>query len=122
MRLVGAGLLLVVGAGALALVVSAVRRLPGGARGSGALTCMVGLGGALAGTAALAGQAWSLALPRLLPTSEVSLVVDPLSGLFMALTGGVAIAAGIYGVGYPHPHRDADAAERGMESRTFRTM
>jgi formate hydrogenlyase subunit 3/multisubunit Na+/H+ antiporter MnhD subunit len=122
MSLVGAGLLLVVGAGALAVVASAVPRLPGGARVSGALTGLVGAGGALAGAAALAGQAWSLTLPRLLPTSEVSLVVDPLSGLFMALTGGVAIAAGLYGVGYPHPHGDADAVEHGVWSRTFRTM
>jgi len=61
-------------------------------------------------------------VPRLLPLSEAVLVVDPLSGLFMTLVGAVAIATGIYSVGYPHLHdpdhdHDLDAAG-GVGSRT----
>jgi formate hydrogenlyase subunit 3/multisubunit Na+/H+ antiporter MnhD subunit len=125
MTSVEAGLVLVVVLGALALLTAPLSRVPGGARASGLLTFLVGIGGTFAGAAALAGPAWSRTLPRLLPTSEVSLAVDPLSGLFMTIVGGVAIAAGLYGVGYPKApaagEEDARAAG-GVRSRTFRTM
>jgi formate hydrogenlyase subunit 3/multisubunit Na+/H+ antiporter MnhD subunit len=38
--------------------------------------------------------------PGLLPLSGVALSVDPLSGWFIAVTGAVAVAAGIYAIGY----------------------
>ncbi len=41
-----------------------------------------------------------LSAPGLLPLSGVSLAVDPLGGLFLAVTGAVAVAAGIYAIGY----------------------
>src|SRR5680860_1917200 len=88
------------------------------ARLSGALTSLVGLGGVLAGVGALTGASWSATVPRLLPLSEAVLVVDPLSGLFMTLVGAVAIAAGIYSVGYPHDHDHVPDAAGGIGSRT----
>ncbi|EHR51223.1 formate hydrogenlyase subunit 3/multisubunit Na+/H+ antiporter, MnhD subunit [Saccharomonospora marina XMU15] len=63
-------------------------------------TALTGLAGMLAGAAALAGQSFSLNLPMLLPLSGVSLTLDALGGLFTTVTGGVAVAAGVYGVSY----------------------
>ena len=121
MSLVGAGLLLVAFAAALALASTAVPSAPGRARASGTLTCLAGLGGVLAGVGALLGAAWSLTLPHLLPLSEAMLVVDPLSGLFMSLVGAVAIATGVYSIGYPHQPVSADGTAHvagGVSSRT----
>jgi hydrogenase-4 component B len=67
---------------------------------SGAGTALVGAAGLAAGAAALAGQSFTLPLPRLLPLSGLSFAVDPLSGVFIAVTGAVAVAAGIYAIGY----------------------
>jgi formate hydrogenlyase subunit 3/multisubunit Na+/H+ antiporter MnhD subunit len=121
MSLVGAGLLLVASAAALALASTAVSSVPARARASGTLTCLAGLGGVLAGMGAILGPAWSLTLPHLLPLSEAMLVIDPLSGLFMSLVGAVAIATGVYSIGYPHPSAPADRAAQvagGVDSRT----
>jgi formate hydrogenlyase subunit 3/multisubunit Na+/H+ antiporter MnhD subunit len=54
---------------------------------------------------------------HVLPLSETVLEVDPLSGLFMTVVGGVAIAAGVYSVGYPHAGEHAG----GVVSRTVQT-
>jgi len=67
---------------------------------SGAGTALVGTAGLAAGAAALAGQSFTLPLPSLLPLSGLSFAVDPLSGVFIAVTGAVAVAAGIYAIGY----------------------
>lgn len=67
---------------------------------TGAGTALVGLTGVVAGIAAVLGQSFTLALSGLLPLSGVSLAADPLGGMFLAVTGGVAVAAGIYAVGY----------------------
>jgi formate hydrogenlyase subunit 3/multisubunit Na+/H+ antiporter MnhD subunit len=116
---IGVGLLLAVSAAVLALASLAVSSSPVRARASGALTCLAGGGALLAGTSALLGQTWSQTLPHLLPLSEAVFAVDPLSGLFMSLVGGVAIAAGVYSVGYPHPHADDAVPDAGgVESRT----
>jgi formate hydrogenlyase subunit 3/multisubunit Na+/H+ antiporter MnhD subunit len=100
---VASGLLIVAGAVGgvfvcLVLTSSRVRSLS-----CGVLTCAVGCGGILAGVAALLGHRFSLTVPGLLPLSRLQLDVDPLAGLFMTVIGGVALAAGVYSVGYPHP-------------------
>jgi len=107
MSLIESGLLLVAGAAALACVGTPLSSRASQASRtmlSGALTCLVGLGGVLAGVGALAGDSWSVTVPRLLPLSQAVLAIDPLSGLFMTLVGAVAIATGIYSTGYPHSH------------------
>ena len=116
------GLALLVVAFAAALSVASVG-LPSGvrARTSGALTCLIGLAGVAAGASALLGDSLSVAAPGLLPLSSAVLSVDPLAGFFMFVVGGVAIAAGVYSVGYAHPDEDAhDGATlpTGVSSRT----
>ena len=81
---------------------------------TGLLTCVVGVGGMLAGAGALAGQTWSVTVGHLLPLSSAVVSVDPLSGVFMLLIGGVSVAAGVYSIGYTspggiHPSPDDDA-------------
>lgn len=66
----------------------------------GILTCAAGVVGTLAGVAAVSGQTWSQRLPGLLPLSGVVLSVDPLGGVFVAVSGAVAAVAALYGIGY----------------------
>jgi hydrogenase-4 component B len=85
----------------------------------GLLTATVGAGGVLAGVAALCGQTWSARLTGVLPLGDTSLAVDALSGAFLLLVGGVAIAAGVYSVGYTSPgglHAADDDAAAVIES------
>jgi hydrogenase-4 component B len=99
MNLIGVGLVIVAagaGAGATAAMLVPVRIRP---LTAGLLTVVTGLGGVLAGAAALGGQTWSLTLPNLLPLGQAELAVDPLSGVFLLLIGAVAVAVGIYSVG-----------------------
>jgi hydrogenase-4 component B len=103
MSLIGAGLgVVAVGAaaGSIAAAVAPVRLRP---LIAGGLTALVGIGGMLAGSAALAGQVWTLTLPDLLPLGVAAFAVDPLSGVFLVLIGAVAVAAGIYSIGYTSP-------------------
>jgi hydrogenase-4 component B len=68
---------------------------------SGAGTAVTGLAGAAAGVAAVTGhRALPLNAPGILPLSGVTLAVDPLSGWFIAVTGAVAVPAGLYAIGY----------------------
>ncbi len=115
MTLVDVGLALVAGgalAGALAITVVPrhVRPLV-----SGLVTAGVGVGGVLAGVGGLSGAAWTRVAPGLLPLGEARLSVDALSGVFLLLVGAVAIAAGIYGIGYT---TDAAHHENPAGSRT----
>src|SRR4051812_49249538 len=114
MSLVSAGLLLVAVAAATSLVVGVLASPLRRARVSAGLTCVVGLGGVLAGVGALGGASWSVTARNLLPLSEAVFAVDPLSGLFMTLVGGVAVATGIYSAGYPRTEEYAG----GPASRT----
>ncbi|MFF5212499.1 proton-conducting transporter membrane subunit [Streptosporangium sp. NPDC000396] len=80
--------------------------VPAGAR---SLVANVGTAGAGAaaigsGAAVLAGGRWSAWLPDVLPLAGVRLALDPLGGLFVAVTGGVAVCAAIYGIGYGRGH------------------
>jgi hydrogenase-4 component B len=76
-----------------------------------ARTAVVGLGTALAGAAgvvagivATTGGLFSVRLPGVLPLFGVSLTLDALGGMFVAVTGGVAVAAGVYGISYTRSH------------------
>jgi formate hydrogenlyase subunit 3/multisubunit Na+/H+ antiporter MnhD subunit len=66
----------------------------------GGLSALLGVAGMVAGGAALAGGAFSVRISNLLPLAGVSLQVDALSGVFLAVTGAVVVAASIYGTGY----------------------
>jgi hydrogenase-4 component B len=79
----------------------------------GAGTAVAGMAGVTAGVAAVAGQTFSLTLPGLLPLTGMSFTMDALGGLFVAVTGGVAVATGIYGISY---------ARHGLDSRGFQTV
>lgn len=70
----------------------------------GAGLTVVGIAGLTAGVAALAGQTLTVAAPDLLPLSGLLFTVDPLAGLFLAVTGGVTVAVGVYGIGYGSGH------------------
>ncbi|MFI7708709.1 proton-conducting transporter membrane subunit [Nonomuraea sp. NPDC049480] len=81
--------------------------------------CTAGAGGlgAAAGIAAIvaagAGQSWSAWLPELLPLAGVRLALDPLGGVFVAVTGVVAVCAAIYGIGY---------CDHGLDGRVFQSV
>ena len=66
----------------------------------GVLSALLGAAGLVAGGAALAGHGFSVRMPDLLPLAGISLQVDALSGVFLAVTGAVIIAASVYGIGY----------------------
>ncbi|TQM36889.1 proton-conducting transporter membrane subunit [Pseudonocardia cypriaca] len=83
--------------GALATTVVPRRIRPAVA---GASVVGTGAFGTVAGVTAMGGETWSASLPWLLPLSGVELAIDGLSGLFIAVAGAVAVAAGVYGVGY----------------------
>jgi hydrogenase-4 component B len=91
-------------AAAIALVTAAaVLALPARRRPavSGTGTALAGAAGlAAGGGAAAGGHSFALALPWLLPLSGASFAVGPLSGIFLAVTGAVGVAVGIYAVGY----------------------
>jgi len=63
---------------------------------------VAGVGGAglAAGVAAIAGEEFTAHLPELLPLFGVTLTLDPLGGLFMAVAGAVCLVAAGYGVSY----------------------
>lgn len=114
MNLVEMGLLLaalVAALGAVAAVTIPLRRRPAV---SGLSTAGVGLGGVMAGIGGLGGSEWTRIAPGLLPLGEARLTVDALSGVFLLLVGAVAIAAGVYGIGYTaqSPGRDNPAGSR----------
>jgi len=109
----GAGLGVAVAVGVLTAVAALITPVRSRPQVVGAGTAGSGVAGALAGAAALAGHAFSVSVPALLPLSGVVIAVDPLAGLFLAVTGGVAVAAGIYGIGY---------ARHGLDSRTVQAV
>jgi len=86
--------------GLLAAVVAVVvpQRVRAWAAGVGTAVC--GAAGLTAGIYALSGTTFFLTLPALLPLSGVTITVDALGGVFLAVTGAVAVAAGVYGIGY----------------------
>lgn len=67
---------------------------------AGALTSLLGALGVWAGLLGMFGKARAVHVGWLLPLSGVQLDLDPLGGFFMALTGAVAGAVGVYVIGY----------------------
>jgi hydrogenase-4 component B len=92
-----------------------------GRRGAvaGLSTCVVGAAGVVAGVAALSGTSFTATMPQLLPLSSAVVSVDALSGVFLLLVGGVAIAAGLYSIGYTGGDHHGDS---GAGSRTTQAM
>jgi hydrogenase-4 component B len=66
-------------------------------------TAAAGVAAVVAGVAALGGGSFSAWLPDLLPLAGVRLALDPLGGLFVSVTGAVAVCAAVYGIGYVAP-------------------
>jgi formate hydrogenlyase subunit 3/multisubunit Na+/H+ antiporter MnhD subunit len=71
-----------------------------GPAAAGVLTSLVGAGGVWAGALGMFGSVRPVRIGWLLPLSGVQLSLDPLGGFFMALVGAVAIAVGLYLIGY----------------------
>src|SRR5674536_353580 len=116
MNLIAAGLGVVVAGAAAGAATGALAPARARPLATGLLTTTVGLGGVLAGAAALAGKAWSMTVPGILPLGAATLAVDPLSGAFLLLIGAVTVAAGVYSVGYTGPggrHATDDDAAAG---------
>lgn len=67
---------------------------------SGGLTVVLGAVGVVLGLGAIFGHPRQLRIDWLLPLAGVRLDLDPLGGFFVATTGAVSIAVGIYAVGY----------------------
>lgn len=67
---------------------------------SGAATIGLGAAGIATGLVGVFGSLPAIRIGWLLPLVGVQLRVEPVGGLFMALTGAVAVAAGLYWVGY----------------------
>ena len=79
---------------------SAARQMGGEAALSGGLTAVLGAAGLAMGLSVIFGEPRQLRIGWLLPLVGVSFDLDPLGGLFIAVTGAVSIAVGIYAVGY----------------------
>jgi hydrogenase-4 component B len=108
----GVGAAVVVGVGsALAALL-----LPRGARPAvvGVGTAATGVAGMVAGAASVAGRSFALRLPDMLALAGVDFGLDALSGLFVAVTGAVAVAAGVYAVSYARGH--------GLDGRVTQAM
>ncbi|MBK5247917.1 MAG: hypothetical protein JJE50_00580 [Actinomycetales bacterium] len=103
MSLIGAGLGVIAWGAIAGVTLGALAPSRARALVAGVLTSVVGAGGVLAGLAALGGQGWSLTVTDLLPLGAMTLAVDALSGAFLLLVGAVAVAVGVYSVGYTGP-------------------
>jgi formate hydrogenlyase subunit 3/multisubunit Na+/H+ antiporter MnhD subunit len=67
---------------------------------SGGLTAALGVLGLVLGLIAVFGPSQHLQIDWLLPLTGVRLDLEPLGGMFVAATGAVSVAVGIYAVGY----------------------
>ena len=67
---------------------------------SGGLTAVIGTLGLALGLSVVFGRPRHLRIGWLLPLVGVSFDLDPLGGVFIAATGAVSIAVGIYAIGY----------------------
>jgi hydrogenase-4 component B len=78
-----------------------------GAIASGAVSAALGALGLALGLSVIFGPARHLRIGWLLPLVGVRFDLDPLGGLFLAATGAVSVAVGIYAVGYARRERSA---------------
>ena len=67
---------------------------------SGATTSAIGAAGIGVGLAGLFGTLPAVRIGWLIPLLGAQLRVEPVGGFFMVLTGAVALAAGLYWIGY----------------------
>lgn len=67
---------------------------------AGVLTSLLGAGGVWVGALGMFGPVRAAHIGWLLPLSGVQLSLDPLGGFFMTLVGVVAVAVGLYVIGY----------------------
>ncbi|BBX22089.1 hypothetical protein MTER_15000 [Mycolicibacter terrae] len=67
---------------------------------SGAATVGIGVAGVGVGVTGVFGALPAIRIGWLLPLLGVQLRVEPIGGFFMVLTGSVAVAAGLYWIGY----------------------
>ena len=100
MTLLVTGLATVAGGGLSAAAAGALAPPRWRPAATGALGGLTGLGGVLAGAAALGGQTRTVRVPHLLPLSSFLLTVDPLAGAFLLGVGLVVLCAAVYGAGY----------------------
>jgi formate hydrogenlyase subunit 3/multisubunit Na+/H+ antiporter MnhD subunit len=100
----GAGFAVALGLGAAGAVAGCLA--PAGRRAVvvGVATAGCGVAAVAAGLAGMSGQGWALWLPQLLPLTGLRLAIDPLGGLFIALTGAVTVCAAVFGIGYTRGH------------------
>jgi formate hydrogenlyase subunit 3/multisubunit Na+/H+ antiporter MnhD subunit len=113
MNVVSAGLLIAVIAGGGTASAALLASRPRRPLVVGAGVVLIGVAAALAGIAAMAGQTVTVSLPALVPLSGMIFQVDPLGGFFIAVTGGVAVAVGVYGIGY---------RAHGLDARPFQAV
>ena len=73
---------------------------PAAARLSGGITAAIGVLGVALGLSVIFGGSRHLQIDWLLPLAGVRFDLDPLGGLFIAATGAVSVAVGIYAIGY----------------------
>jgi len=108
-----AGLGVALGAGSLTALAGLL--VPRRARTTvvGAGLAITGAAALLAGIAAMTGRSASFAVPDLLPLFGLLFTVDPLAGVFLAITGGVTVAVGIYGIGYCRGPGDGQGHDHG---------
>jgi len=67
---------------------------------AGVLTALLGAGGVWAGVLGMFGSNYAVHIGWLLPLSGLQVGLDPLGGFFMTLSGAVAVAVGVYTIGY----------------------
>ncbi|TDC97176.1 proton-conducting transporter membrane subunit [Actinomadura sp. 7K507] len=123
--LTGAAFCAALGLGVLAAAGSMLpRRARPAVTGGG--TAAAGAAAVVAGLAAMAGHTWAAWLPDLMPLAGVRLTIDPLGGLFIAVTGAVAVCAAVYAIGYTRPGRDgtdgAASGGHGLDGRAVQAM
>ncbi|MFN8197408.1 MAG: proton-conducting transporter membrane subunit [Nakamurella multipartita] len=99
-----AGLVTALLAGALAALAGLIAPRPHRPTLVGIGLAVGGLAALVAGIAAMQGQTVTWAAPHLLPLFGLLFTVDPLGGVFLAVTGGVSAAVGLYGIGYCREH------------------
>src|SRR5664279_6629406 len=100
MNTVQVGLLTAVTVGLLRALAGLLVARPARSTVVGVGIAVCGAGAVVAGIAAMTGQVAAFAAPDVLPLSGVVFAIDPLGGAFLAVTGGVAVVTGIYGIGY----------------------
>ena len=65
-----------------------------------ALTALLGAGATAIGVAGMLGTPWSLRVEWVVPLGGLSLEMDALAGLFVALVGVTAVPTSLYAIGY----------------------